>query len=170
MRSPLLEEWFPDLRDWGYEVTSENTFDYNCIAWAARDNTRIWWPSDEGSGYWPPGAPREVTIEAFVAAYGLLGFVMCDDDMYEQEYERIAIFANESGEPTHAALQVDAERWTSKMGPYHDIVHPLKAIEGSRYGRVVRYMKRVHTREEGDVCAQATELGSPSHAAGSSTA
>jgi hypothetical protein len=153
MGSSSLEHLFPDLQDWGYEVTSDITYEYNCIAWAARDDTRLWWPSEEGTGYWPPGAPRDVTVEAFVAAYGILGFVACEDDTYEPAYEKIAIFANDAGEPTHAARQVDADRWTSKMGPYHDILHPLKAVEGSHYGRVVRYMKSLRSTKPCNVPA-----------------
>lgn len=153
MRSHYLEAEFPDLQDWGYDVTSEIDATYNCIAWAVQDDTRNWWPSEEGTGYWPPGAPREETIEAFVAAFQSLGFVVCDDDAYEPEYEKIALFANEKCEPKHAARQVDAERWASKVGKHHDILHPLKAVEGALYGRVVRYMKRLRATGNDEVPA-----------------
>jgi hypothetical protein len=33
-RSPSLERWFPELADWGYSVTSDIDYEYNCIAWA----------------------------------------------------------------------------------------------------------------------------------------
>ncbi len=142
MRAAYLEAKFPDLQAWGYEVTSAINAEYNCIAHAVQDDTRNWWPSEEGTGYWPPGAPREETVEAFVTAFQSLGFVVCDDGAYEPEYEKLALFADEEGAPTHMARQVDADLWTSKMGKHHDISHPLEAVEGSEYGRVVRYLKR----------------------------
>ena len=37
-----IERDFPNLLTTGYEITSPDTIDYNCIAWAAEDNER-WW-------------------------------------------------------------------------------------------------------------------------------
>lgn len=141
-RAALIEHYFPDIVDWGYAVTSDITCTYNCIAWAAGDDSRYWWPTEDGSAYWPPEAPRSLTVDAFAAAYGLLGYVVCDGEDHEEGYEKIAIFAETSGEPTHAARQVDANDWTSKVGDLHDIRHPLRALEGPEYGRVVLVMKR----------------------------
>jgi hypothetical protein len=138
-RSPLLEEWCPDLAEWRYVVTSDIDYEYNCIAWAAGDTTQQWWPKH---GYWPEGVERELTVEAFVGAYATLGYAVCDGEDHEPGYEKIAIYADEAGTPQHAARQVDAEHWTSKCGDYWDISHPLRAIEGAVYGRVVRFMKR----------------------------
>jgi hypothetical protein len=45
MRSPRLESLFPNLRADPYAVTSPASTVYNCIAWAAGDNTR-WWEPD----------------------------------------------------------------------------------------------------------------------------
>ncbi|MGK3961481.1 hypothetical protein WMF38_51300 [Sorangium sp. So ce118] len=156
LRAALIEHYFPEIADWGYVVTSDITCSYNCIAWAAGDDARLWWPSpEEGSAYWPPGIPRADTVEAFAAAYGTLGYVACDNEEHEVGFEKIAIFATASGEPTHAARQLDAANWTSKLGSLQDIRHPLRALEGSRYGKVVLVMKRAVdlTRQEitGDV-------------------
>lgn len=145
-RCALLEQWFPDLRAWGYQRTSEFTFDYNCIAWAAGESSRNWWPTPAVDGvlrgYWPEGAPREETMDAFVKAFECIGYALCDDESYDAGYEKIALYADHSGKPTHAARQIDREQWTSKMGPYEDISHPLRAIEGDEYGRAVRFMRR----------------------------
>jgi hypothetical protein len=152
LRAALIEHYFPDIADWGYVVTSDITCEYNCIAWAASDDTRFWWPSSgDGSAYWPPEAPRVATVEAFAAAYGTLGYIACDDEDHEVGFEKIAIFADSSGEPTHAARQLDAANWTSKVGCLQDIRHPLRALEGSRYGQVVLLMKRTvnSTRADG---------------------
>lgn len=138
----MIEHFFPDIVDWGYDVTSDTTVEYNCIAWAAGDDTRVWWPGQEGSSYWPPGVPRVATLDAFREAFGTLGYVPCDTEDPEEGFEKIAIYADPSGEPTHATRQIDAERWTSKVGGYQDIQHPLRALEGAEYGRVVLFMKR----------------------------
>jgi hypothetical protein len=55
-----------------FEITSAEAEDYNCIAWAAHDTERWWWPS---GGFWPPGLVEEETLNAFEAAYGTLGYV-----------------------------------------------------------------------------------------------
>ncbi len=143
-RSPLLEQWFPELAAWGYVVTSEVDHEYNCVAWAAGDKTQWWWPSPDESDsvYWPPGAPRELSVEAFVMAYESIGYSVCEDDEHEPDHEKVAIFADDAGEPLHAARQLDHAYWTSKMGRFHDISHPLRAVEGPEYGRVVRIMKK----------------------------
>lgn len=138
-RAASLEAIFPDLADWGYVMTSDIDVDYNCIAWAAGDTTQLWWPIH---GYWPPGARRELSVGAFIEAYATLGYSVCEDAEHEPGYEKIAIYANDAGEPLHAARQLNAEHWTSKCGGYWDISHPLQALEGCEYGRVVRIMKR----------------------------
>jgi hypothetical protein len=143
LRAALIENYFPDIANWGYVVTSDITCEYNCIAWTAGDNTRFWWPcSEDGSAYWPKEAPHAPTVEAFAAAYGTLGYVVCGNEDHEAGFEKIAIFADLSGEPTHAARQLDATNWTSKVGCLQDIRHPLRALEGSKYGQVVLLMKR----------------------------
>lgn len=139
-RCATLEALFPDLADWGYVRTSDIDFEYNCIAWAAGDSTQQWWPNEYG--YWPEGAAREMTVEAFIEAYATLGYASCHDDDHEPGYEKIAIYADEGGVPQHAARQLSSEFWTSKCGDLWDISHPLRALEGTRYGRAVSFMKR----------------------------
>jgi hypothetical protein len=38
------EENFPNLTKQNYHVTSDETGDYNCIAFAAGDESNWWWP------------------------------------------------------------------------------------------------------------------------------
>ena len=42
-----------------FEITSPRTVAYNCIAWAAGETQRKWWPDKVGVAYWPKGVPRE---------------------------------------------------------------------------------------------------------------
>lgn len=101
--------------------------------------------------YWPPGAPREETLEAFVIAFQTLGYGVCDSQEFEPGYWKIAIYTDAQAVPTHVArLQADGT-WTSKLGQYEDIEH--NALEGltegiSGYGKVACYMKRLNGSEE----------------------
>ncbi len=58
---------FPNLRAAGWTRTSEPA-NYNCIAFAAGDTSRYWWPNpfypDASDSYWPDGAPNLETLEA----------------------------------------------------------------------------------------------------------
>ena len=88
---------FPNLLPDRVRVTSPCTDAYNCIAWAARDDRRWWWPSQDG--YWPPNVPRVHTLDAFIAAYGTLGFLPCTSPAHEGGKEKIAIYSL-AGAPT----------------------------------------------------------------------
>jgi hypothetical protein len=96
--------------------------------------------------YWPPGAPREVTIPAFLEAFGTLGFKLCFDGTLQPGIEKLAIYgkgAAGSEIPTHAALQLENGEWTSKIGRFEDIHHKTAAaVEGPIYGRMVCYLGR----------------------------
>jgi hypothetical protein len=101
-----IEAIFPELRTSPYRVTSPRTKDYNCIAWAAGDVSRWWWPDDDTDNdaiHWPPGIELEETVSAFVAAFATLGYSACANEAHEVGLEKIALFADATGRPTHAA-------------------------------------------------------------------
>lgn len=131
---------FPRLQNTPYRVTSPPTWRYNCIAWAAGDESRWWWPMDPF--YWPAGVPSEETISAFETAYQTIGYEVCADGTLEAGIEKVAIYADRSGAPKHAARQLDDGRWTSKLGRSVDISHTLEGLESAAYGRAVRFMAR----------------------------
>ncbi len=133
---------FPDLGKGYFRVTSPATHIYNCIAWAAEDDERWWWPDGMGIGYWTRAVPREVTLEAFKAAYNQIGYEECASPEFEDGWQKIAIFVSHSGIPTHAARQLRNDVWTSKCGPQEDIEHNLDSLEGALYGRAVCFMRR----------------------------
>jgi hypothetical protein len=138
-----LEELFPGLAANAYQVTSPRDNDYNCIAWAAGDTRRWWWPSQSvGKEYWPPGVPRERTQAAFVAAFATVGYTVCEGDEPEAGFEKVALFADAQARPTHAARQLPNGSWTSKLGKAEDIEHRLRDVEGLLYGVVVLVMRR----------------------------
>ncbi len=137
---------FPYLSSATCTVTSAATRRYNCLAWAAKESHRRWEPDPNEDYYWPPEAPRALTLEAFTIAYGTLGFKICFSNALEPGVEKIAIFAIERNgvlRPTHAALQLETGAWTSKLGDLEDIEHaPVEAVNGPIYGEPAIYMQR----------------------------
>lgn len=114
--------------------------DYNCVAWAADDTTRCWWP--DARHYWPPGLPKEDTLDAMERGFELLGYTRCAEANFEPGFEKVAFFADADGRPKHAARQLPNGMWTSKLGGWEDIEHELHGLSGVHYGRVARLMKR----------------------------
>jgi len=135
-----LESLFPGLRGSGFVETSPEDIRYNCVAWAAQDNERWWWPDEDS--YWPEGVSREETIAAFEAAYGEAGFVPCDGSLLEEGYEKIAIYTARNGIPTHVARQLPSGLWSSKLRQLHDIQHRLEDLVSSPYGDCAHFLKR----------------------------
>jgi hypothetical protein len=140
MSAELLKE-LPGLLSSPYNVTSAQTTRYNCIAWAAGDTRRWWWPDRLGVAYWPPQARREETLDAFAAAFGSFGYLPCDDADLVKGIEKIAIFAN-GPIPTHAARQLPDGTWTSKCGRLEDISHILDGVRGVCYGEPALFISR----------------------------
>lgn len=140
--STHLESMFRNLRRSSYRITSRQTSLYNCISWAATEDHRLWWPI---GAYWPQGVPREENVESFINAFRTLGYEVCNDHTYEAKYEKVAIYVDSSGTPTHMARQLKNGRWTSKLGSLEDIEHnTLQGLEGGglAYGKVIQVMKR----------------------------
>ncbi len=142
--APYREGKWPFLYSEGYDAISLETWDYNCIAFAADINNEWWWPDAYGHAKWPI-AWREETIECFIAAYEAMRYRKCRSDRPRRGFEKIAIYAL-AGVPTHAAKQLPDGRWKSKLGPWEDIEHnTLKAVEEYLYGKAVVFMERRQT-------------------------
>ena len=142
MSNNFLERDFPNLQNTDYEITSPKSVEYNCIAWAAGDTQAFWWPDQMNTGYWPPDVPRNESLDAFIKAFETLSYGVCDSPEYEHDFERIAIYVNSDGKPTHAAKQLCSGKWSSKIGRTEDIEHDIESVSGSLYGTVAVYMKR----------------------------
>ena len=135
----VIEENFTNIGS--FVITSPEATSYNCIAWAAGDTTR-WWDVTS-DGYWPEGTPRRSTLGALVAAFQSQGYEVCDDSSLEEGYHKVALYADTSGDWTHAARQLANGEWTSKLGVREDIEHEApSSLEGALYGRVALVMKR----------------------------
>jgi hypothetical protein len=150
---------FPNLSSTNHHCTSDPVEQQNCIAFAAGDKIRWWWPILFGPTtspyFWPAAAPLEETVDAFVKAFEIVKFTECKDDddgRLEGGFEKIAIFAqNEKIRtqqsvlvPTHVAIQSPLRngKWRSKMGDDEDIEHDLASLVGPHYGEVVVFMRR----------------------------
>lgn len=134
---------YPRLRDGGFRETSEKSRRYNCIAWAAGEAKRWWWPADPPDAYWPQGVPREETLASFIRAFATLGYAVCADGALEATMEKVAIFVAPDGTPTHMARQLETGSWTSKCGAGWDIEHTqVDAVENQTYGHVSTYLRR----------------------------
>ena len=139
----LIRQLFPQLRDDTFEITSPRDLRYNCIAWAAGDTTRWWWPGELPFSFWPRGVRREESIASFVEAFTTLGYEITRSGELEQDHERVALFASNDGVPTHMARQLTDGRWTSKLGKLEDIVHvDVAGVAGSDYGQIVLFLRR----------------------------
>jgi hypothetical protein len=134
---------FPRLENFRYEITSAATRSYNCLAWAAAETNRRWEPDGMNINYWPEAVPREVTVEAFIAAYRTIGYEPCRTPELELGFEKIALYTDADRIPTHAARQLRNGNWTSKLGDHEDIEHPdLECLHGPCYGEIFTFMKR----------------------------
>lgn len=133
---------FPLLVPASYSVTSPPDDRYNCVAWAACDTTRRWWPHPSGNYYWPQSCPCKESLDTFECCFATLGYSRCPDGGLEPGFEKIAVFVNLL-RPVHVARQLADGRWTSKMGRYEDIIHDtLQALGEGAYGNAGLFMKR----------------------------
>jgi hypothetical protein len=127
----------------GLNVKSPLDRRYNCIAWAVENTTKKWWPDPMGIGYWPPNVLRAETLDAFIRAYETRGYSACPDGTLEAGFEKIALYVDAAGTPTHAALQLLDGKWTSKLGDFEDIEREtVSDVAGPAYGNPRAYMKR----------------------------
>jgi hypothetical protein len=139
-----IEDYFPGLRISGYIETSEIEDRYNCIAWAANDSEN-WWEPDPDY-YWPSGVPMEYSVSAHVQAFKLMGYSVCTNSCLEAGVEKVALYVDANGMPTHMARQLPNGHWTSKLGPGPDIQHPtLEGLQGQEYGTVAMILQRPKT-------------------------
>ena len=142
-----LERRIPALAGSGYEVTSPPDQSYNCIGWAAGDDTKWWEPvvgpdgAILGGYYWPEGVPRAITREALMHAFRRQGYRECDSSDLIPGFEKVALYADGNGW-THAARQLSDGRWASKLGTLDDIAHDTPDAVTPTYGAVFAYMQR----------------------------
>jgi len=146
-----IEATFPHIVGTNWLPKSPFDDSYQCIAWAASDTSRKWWPVvSPPECYWPPNAPLNDTVNSFIQAFATLGYAPCTDDSFEFGYQKVAVYATNTGLVRHMARQhFLGKGWLSKPGTLEDIRHPdLRCIEGDpsptsfEYGTVAQILKR----------------------------
>ncbi|MGI8654291.1 MAG: DUF7689 domain-containing protein [Pyrinomonadaceae bacterium] len=149
MRDPELETKFPKLRSGGYSIASSKDKKYNAIAFAVGNPTRNWnWmPYPTGGYYWPPGITGDDTINTWARVFMVHGYSLCDNGDFENGVEKVVLYCDPDGTPTHVAKQdVTIKKWISKLGKDYDIQHDsfdvLEGYDEHEYGTAVRFMAR----------------------------
>ena len=132
---------FPNSSIEHFHITSPPTPDYNCIAWAYGDNTKWYWPMSDFS-FWPNDIEQEVMLSSFISLFSKQGYAVCDSDELEIGFEKVAIYSDKQGVPTHAARQLNDGTWTSKLGMLFDVSHTIYSIDGGAYGSICTCLKR----------------------------
>ncbi len=144
MAEELYDRDFPNLKRLGYRRTSDPHYS-NCIAYAAGDGVRKWWPGEyppRSGDYWPPGVPWDnESLDVFFQAFATLGYVPCPGGEWEPGYEKVAFYVLR-GDVQHAAKQQLDGTWRSKLGGDEDIEHTLEGLEGPAYGNVAGFVRR----------------------------
>jgi len=140
---PDFAHYFPRLRpEHCVGDLSDATRKYNCFAWAASVDTDRWDPDPFFQYFWPDSVPRDDTRDAFVLAFGSLGYQVCGNGDLEVGVEKIALYCL-NGKPVHAARQLENGHWTTKFGDFEDVEHiDLECLFGPEYGDKLVYMKR----------------------------
>ena len=145
---------FENYRPENFKCCSDRTNDrpnngYNCIAWAAGKTDNWWWPTDISGSFWPKGLPKEFpnqeTLGNFIKAFETEGYSVCGDSQFENGFEKVAIFVDGGGTPTHAARMLPSGVWTSKLGKMEDVEHKtLNDVEGRGYGEAKTFLRRIN--------------------------
>jgi hypothetical protein len=156
LRRTPLEDALPSLALTRWQENSPQDYHYNCIAFAAGDTRKWWEPSGDPVDYWPPGVPLDYSLASYIRAFEIFGYRRCEfSDALEDGYEKIAIFVDAFGIPSHAARQTAKGTWLSKLGTWEDIEHDsVRALEGDdpNYGIIEAYLKRPRPVEANPGC------------------
>lgn len=153
-RRQIIRSRFPLMDPGNFDLISSRSTVYNCAAWAVHDTSAKWWPypvEEAPEYFWPDGARRDDSIEAFIDGYSRLSFQVCENGDLEEGFEKIAVYARgrDRDNPQHVARQLADGRWTSKLGDEEDIEHSaLRDLRSSSYGDPVLYMRRPRVRHD----------------------
>ncbi|MCH8817807.1 MAG: hypothetical protein IIC92_08775 [Chloroflexi bacterium] len=144
---------YPRLTNANHRVTSDASEEYNCVAWAAGIDTENVWPGDYGDDFvWSEDLPEAEEMASVVAFFESLGYEVCETTDLEEGFEKVALYSDDEGDPTHVALQLRSGAWTSKLGWLEDIAHDSPELVGGGigewdYGNVTVVMRRFREPE-----------------------
>ena len=97
--------------------------------------------------YWPPGVPRDDSLESWIKVFEIHGYRICEDAALELNFEKVAIYVTPINRaPQHVARQQMSAKWVSKLGSGADIQHDtLSGLSSELYGVPFCFMKRHRT-------------------------
>lgn len=152
----MIINWFPSLlQDPAFRITSPDTRDYNCIAWALGYKNKWIWPMEkalrEEDMLWSNDIEISERTEVFLQFFLSHGYRLRDNDDNDDNVNGCDIIAlyELDGKVTHAARQLKNGLWTSKLGPWHDIQHSTPhSLEGDIYGKVKYILKKKSTEND----------------------
>lgn len=144
---------FPLLsNDPNFIITSKQTPDYNCIAWAA-DVSNMWYqPIDnppiilDGVRFdWPYKLPNDRSLNTYKRLFEHKHYEVCPNFTFDVKFKKIALYIDPvTTLCTHAARQLRNGHWTCKLGAEFDIQHSDPTlIVGGPYGIIGCYMQQV---------------------------
>ena len=137
---------FPNSFIEPFTITSPETPQHNCVAWALGD-TMHWWEGDEDY-LWLDNIDFDNTLATLQRFFHILGFEPIDNPNFQNGVEKIALFSNNSIDCTHVAKQLPSNIWTSKLGISHDVTHTLSAMEKGIYGDVAMILQKQRDFDE----------------------
>ena len=138
-----IDEEMPLLAAEGYQITSEPNAEYNCIAYVVGETGRWWSHMADADYYWPEHASPTPQLQSLIEVFAGLGYELCEDAGNEAGFSKVALYADSEGDWTHAAVQLNDGRWSSKLGSYEDISHRTpQSLDSDLYGVVNCYMRR----------------------------
>ena len=130
--------------DVNFKLTSPETYQYNCIAYALGMLDR-WVDHVDIPWHWWPPVERGASIRHLVEVFRYFGFEECGmDDKVDDIYDKIAIY-DISDEWTHAARVVTDGIYQSKFGSSYDGLHSSGDVLKALYGSVCVIMRRLKT-------------------------
>lgn len=142
---------FPNLEDdVNFEILSQATPVYNCIAWAMQLDDRWVDPCDRPGHWWPKNVEKTSSPSALIHAFEAMGFTLCDNHNLEEGFDKVVLYKKEDADQwTHAARIVSEDVEYSKFGEGWDGMHSTnvlcetgKGFAGLSYGIPYAYMKR----------------------------
>ena len=138
-----IDQDLPHLAAEGYEVTSNPTDEYNCIAYAVGETDRWWTHAGGDDYYWPEHASSTPSIASLIEVFTGLGYEPCEEAEDEAGFRKVALYADRQGDWTHVAVKLPEGEWSSKLGLYEDISHRTpESLDPDFYGEVHCFMRR----------------------------
>lgn len=102
----------------------------------------LYHPYNFAWSWWPEGVPYDENRESLVALFEYFGFESSDNNVLEDGYDKVALYADEEGW-THAARVISNNTLHSKIGTAWDIHHSDNDLFAeTEYGSIFTYMKR----------------------------